>query len=89
MIHRDLKPSHFLLDLQGRPRVTDFGLAKRLSEDTGMMVSGQVLGTPSYMPPEQAAGQINTIGPASDVYPVVVQGREAKHAETVNVFDPK
>ncbi len=68
VIHRDLKPSNILLDMQGRPRVTDFGLAKRLSEDTGMTVSGQVLGTPSYMPPEQAAGQINTIGPASDVY---------------------
>jgi len=68
VIHRDLKPSNILLDLQGRPRVTDFGLAKRLTEDTGMTVSGQVLGTPSYMPPEQAAGHINTIGPASDVY---------------------
>jgi len=68
VIHRDLKPSNILLDLQGRPRVTDFGLAKRLTEDTGMTVSGDVLGTPSYMPPEQAAGQINTICPASDVY---------------------
>jgi WD40 repeat protein/tRNA A-37 threonylcarbamoyl transferase component Bud32 len=68
VIHRDLKPSNILLDLKGRPRITDFGLAKRLTEDKGMTVSGQVLGTPSYMPPEQAAGQINTIGPASDVY---------------------
>ncbi len=68
VIHRDLKPSNILLDLQGRPRVTDFGLAKRLAETSGMTVSGQVLGTPSYMPPEQAAGQISTIGPASDVY---------------------
>ncbi len=68
VIHRDLKPSNILLDMHGRPRVTDFGLAKRLTEDTGMTVSGQVLGTPSYMPPEQAAGHINTIGPASDVY---------------------
>lgn len=68
VIHRDLKPSNILLDLQGRPRVTDFGLAKRITENTGITLSGQVLGTPSYMPPEQAAGQINTIGPASDVY---------------------
>jgi WD40 repeat protein/tRNA A-37 threonylcarbamoyl transferase component Bud32 len=68
VIHRDLKPSNILLDHQDRSRVTDFGLAKRLTEDTGMTLSGQVLGTPSYMPPEQAAGQISTIGPASDVY---------------------
>jgi len=68
VIHRDLKPSNILFDLQGRPRITDFGLAKRLTDQSGVTVSGQVLGTPSYMPPEQAAGQINTICPASDVY---------------------
>lgn len=68
IIHRDLKPSNILLDLQGNPRVTDFGLAKKVSEDCGLTVSGQILGTPSFMPPEQAAGQIDTIGPASDVY---------------------
>ena len=68
VIHRDLKPSNILLDAQGRPRITDFGLAKQLTDQSGLTVSGQVLGTPSYMPPEQAAGQINAIGPASDVY---------------------
>lgn len=68
IIHRDLKPSNILLDHQGNPRVTDFGLAKKVSEDCGLTVSGQILGTPSFMPPEQAAGQIDTIGPASDVY---------------------
>jgi WD40 repeat protein/serine/threonine protein kinase len=68
IIHRDLKPSNILIDLDGRPRVTDFGLAKKLLEQEGLTYSGQVLGTPSYMPPEQAAGNISTIGPASDVY---------------------
>ena len=68
VIHRDLKPSNILLDPQGRPRITDFGLAKQLTDQSGLTVSGQVLGTPSYMPPEQAAGHINAIGPASDVY---------------------
>ncbi len=68
VIHRDLKPSDILLDLQDRPRDTDFGLTKRMSQDQGLTLSGQILGTPSYMPPEQAAGKINVVGAASDVY---------------------
>ena len=68
VIHRDLKPANILLDRTGRPRVTDFGLAKRISSDSNLTVSGQVLGTPSFMPPEQAAGNLDEIGPASDVY---------------------
>ena len=68
VIHRDLKPSNILIDVQGRPRVTDFGLAKHMIDDTGMTLSGQVLGTPSYMPPEQATGHAALVGPASDVY---------------------
>ena len=69
VLHRDLKPSNILIDEAGHPHVTDFGLAKRLREDTGLTLSGAVLGTPSYMSPEQAAGgRGGAVGPASDVY---------------------
>jgi serine/threonine protein kinase/Leucine-rich repeat (LRR) protein len=68
VIHRDIKPSNILLDRRGVPRVTDFGLAKRVDDGTELTVTGQILGTPSYMPPEQAAGQIESVGPESDVY---------------------
>eukprot|EP00913_Durusdinium_trenchii_P013374 g12555.t1 len=50
------------------PRITDFGLAKNLATDSAMTATGQILGTPSYMPPEQAAGETDKIGPAADVY---------------------
>ncbi len=67
IIHRDLKPSNVLFDSGGTPRITDFGLAKRLEED-GYTATGQVLGSPSYIPPEQALGQAKDVGPAADIY---------------------
>ena len=68
VIHRDLKPANILIDQNGNPRVTDFGLAKKLKEDSGLTGSGQIMGTPSYMPPEQAGGKRGDVGPAADVY---------------------
>lgn len=71
VLHRDLKPSNVLVDRGDDPLITDFGLAKQVSaEGSQLTVSGAVLGTPSYMPPEQAAGDGAAIGPSSDVYSI-------------------
>jgi serine/threonine protein kinase/WD40 repeat protein len=87
-LHRDLKPSNVLIDTNDQPRVTDFGLAKRMEADSRLTGTGQVLGTPSYMPPEQAAADRGQMGPASDVYALgavlyeLVTGRPPFRAET-------
>jgi tetratricopeptide (TPR) repeat protein len=70
IIHRDLKPANVLLSAVcglAEPKITDFGLAKKLDEE-GQTQSGDILGTPSYMAPEQAQGRAHAIGPATDVY---------------------
>src|SRR5215510_11751927 len=67
-LHRDLKPSNILIDESNQPRITDFGLAKRMDSDSRLTITGAVLGTPSYMSPEQAAGKSDQVGPASEVY---------------------
>jgi tetratricopeptide (TPR) repeat protein/tRNA A-37 threonylcarbamoyl transferase component Bud32 len=68
ILHRDLKPANILMDIEGHPHLTDFGLAKRVETDIEMTASGSILGTPAYMSPEQAAGHRGTITTATDIY---------------------
>jgi serine/threonine-protein kinase len=68
VVHRDLKPSNILLATDGTPKITDFGLARRLDDDSGATQAGAIMGTPSYMAPEQASGRTHEAGPAADIY---------------------
>jgi serine/threonine protein kinase/tetratricopeptide (TPR) repeat protein len=68
VVHRDLKPSNVMINQRGEPVVMDFGLARRLNQDARLTHQGSVLGTPAYMSPEQVQGNVDAIGPLSDVY---------------------
>jgi formylglycine-generating enzyme required for sulfatase activity len=67
-IHRDVKPKNIIIDDHGEPHITDFGLARNVRKDSSVTQAGAVMGTPTYMPPEQAQGDLEKIGPAADVY---------------------
>jgi hypothetical protein len=88
-LHRDLKPSNVLIDSFDQPRVTDFGLAKRLNETSSTTTSGKAIGSPGYMPPEQVSGRRDALGPRNDVYGLgallyhALTGRAPFAAETI------
>jgi tRNA A-37 threonylcarbamoyl transferase component Bud32 len=68
IVHRDLKPANILMTDDGTPKITDFGLAKSSEKDLGLTRTDSILGSPSYMAPEQAEGRAKDVGPAADIY---------------------
>lgn len=70
IVHRDLKPANVLLDENELPHVTDFGVSKSLEADCDLTSIGEVVGTPHYMPPEQASGDNDEVGPSADIYAI-------------------
>jgi tRNA A-37 threonylcarbamoyl transferase component Bud32 len=82
VVHRDIKPANIMLDAQGDPLVMDFGLARLETAESKLTHDGTVLGTPAYMPPEQASGHLDQVGPASDQYSLGVVLYELLCGET-------